>query len=223
MYVWSDSTMVSLTGVSVLENIATFDGGGVAITSVNGSLSALDSSFDSNQATNGGGGGIYATVPTTIDLSNISNNTARASGGLIVGDHPLVMTDSAVVGNEAREDNGGGINAFRTTANLTNVTISHNSSIAGRAAGVSAEGGVFTNVTVADNGPGFGVWGVFATITVRNSIIALNDGDCGGGVASPAPTLRVTAPAERRFKRTHARAACAESAREDADPRAADR
>lgn len=163
-------------------------GGGIHINNTNVTLN-LDNSTITNNVTGNGvtvghrlGGGI-SNDGGTLRLSNsaVTNNSALspgggsfASGGGIYNGGALVLTNSTISGNSVNDGasataTGGGIRHFTTStsqpsgmANITNTTITDNTSDPG-------------------NGGGIGVSNSVGTFKLSNTTIANNTGgDCGG-------------------------------------------
>jgi predicted outer membrane repeat protein len=133
---------------------STNGGGGVFS---NSSLRVRNSTFDGNTSASTGGAIYMADIADIVD-STISNNTASngSGGGIFASTVGISLSRSTVAANHA-SGNGGGINGG--PVDLTNSTITGNTST-GIGAGVAAS--VFTSsyVTVALNtsgGPGGGV------------------------------------------------------------------
>ena len=131
----------------------------------------------------------------TMTDSIVSANTATsAAGGICINTPATVnLTNVTISGNTATTLYGGGVYILGGgIANLTNVTISGNT--APDAGGVLTAGAGMTNIlysTIANNHKTSGtVGGVhnYATMNIRNSIVAGNDGDeCGiNGFTQPS-------------------------------------
>ncbi|MFN2638209.1 MAG: choice-of-anchor Q domain-containing protein, partial [Gemmatimonadaceae bacterium] len=132
------------------------------------------------------GGGIYnnGAAETIISNSTISGNAAGSAGGLYnTGDGFLTIADSTISGNSG---NGGGILNDNGTVNITNSTISGNSA-------QFFGGGIYnfstitiTNSTIAGNTAGSsgggGISNGSGTVTIKNTIIALNTSASGPDV-----------------------------------------
>ena len=154
----ADSGSLFLTRVVMTGNEAFSNGG--AIAQFAGLLSLTDSALDANVVTSRGGG-LYAGTNTTIGITRctFSNNEATL-GGAIQSFGMLTMENSTISGNSGSAGTGGIINVGTMT--LNNVTITNNTSdeeSAGRAGGISSNGGV---------------------LNVRNTIIAGNQNTAGG-------------------------------------------
>jgi hypothetical protein len=205
----NDKSILTLTNCSVVDNIASYGGGGI-YNNDGGSLTIVNSIISSNSAAGGKypfGGGI-AGGSLTITNSTISGNSAAgggppccigAGGGIAGGG---TMTNSTITGNYAGLD-GGGISGGGT---IINCTISNNSAgggtnyLPGTGGGISG-GGTITNCTISGNsvfgdpfkGAGLG-GGLYAVgiATISNSTLSGNyiAYGFGGGIYNRA-TLEI--------------------------------
>jgi len=184
----------TLTGCTVSDNLARDAGGGIYA----GDAFLFSSRVDRNGAeTSGGGirgnkvnltnctvsgnfantfrgGGIWASETADLTSSTVSGNSAGLHGGGIWALKTTTLTNSTVSGNRA-EEFGGGVDTGEGI--FVNVTIAKN--IAGYGGGVAIDQGSFLNVTIAENIARYGGGGVHregttGTLTVKNSLIALN-------------------------------------------------
>jgi hypothetical protein len=136
----------------------------LAYPSNGGGLFAMNSATIADSSITGcygglGGGGVYTYSGTlTIERSTISGNSALHAGGAYAGFGAMSIIDSTISGNMA---NGSGAGGLRALYGLDIV----NSTISGNVA-VSNGGGVE-----------FG-----STATIRNSTIAFNQANLGGGI-----------------------------------------
>jgi hypothetical protein len=175
-----------------------------------------DSKVESNKALQpnvleSGGGGIYTTPGSLVSLirSSVSNNTSTRSGGGLVVQGTVTMTEVTISdnngygpggiynkgtitlnrvtisGNNATNGGLGGGIFNNGTATLTNVTISNNPTGGGF---YNVGPASMTNVTVVNNGAIGGVLGRLDTLTLKNTVIAGNDDvNCdtfGGSIVS---------------------------------------
>ena len=178
----NDQATLTLTNCSVVNNVASGSGGGIA----GGSLTIIDSTISGNSAvgpfpfTFGSGGGISG--GGTITNSTIADNYAGTDGGGISG--------GGIISNCTISDNGagGGENNFP-----------------GAGGGING-GGIIGNCTISDNsvfgspakGPGLG-GGIYAagTVTISNSTFSDNyilfygngAGICNGGTLEIGNTI----------------------------------
>jgi hypothetical protein len=188
----NDQATLTLTNCSVVNNVASQSGGGIADGFAGGSLNIINSTISGNSAvgpfpfTFGYGGGI--------------------SGGGII-------TNSTITGNYSGST-GGGIAGSGT---ITNSTISYNSAGGGKnnfpgdGGGISG-GGIITNCTISGNsvfgsplkGPGLG-GGIHAFgATINNSTFSGNyilfygngGGICNGGTLEIGNTILNTGAAQ---------------------------
>jgi len=176
----SGTNVLTITGSTVSGNTADNDGAGVFFNSgAGGTLDVTDSTVagNSNSGTTGDGGGLFFDgADLTISGSAITGNTAGGDGGGLYMFGDGTITNTTVSGNTSEQfDSGGGI---WVVGNLTllNVTIADNIAETTPAPQVSANAfGVPADV-------GGGIFNADANVTVKNTIIANNEGgDCGGG------------------------------------------
>jgi CSLREA domain-containing protein len=131
----------------------------------------------------GSGGGIenFGTLALTDVV--LDGNRAGSSGGGLVTLGPATLFNVSITNNQARTG-GGGIDNFGGVLSLTNVTLSGNSAGGPGGGGLYQErlstgspSATLTNVTVANNialGGAAGIEPIDGTITLRNSIVAVN-------------------------------------------------
>jgi predicted outer membrane repeat protein len=182
-------------------NKATSSGGGIynaktgaALNS--GVLEARNSTFNTNQAISGDGGGIYNAIGTTLTSDNniFSKNTGRNGGGIYNASGASVTITTNLINNGTATTLGGGIANFGTIVSMDNTLIQGNKATSSSGAG----GGVFnvgtaniTNTTIKSNstaGQGGGIYNGFngttpGTLTLRNnSLVSGNSAARGGGI-----------------------------------------
>src|SRR5262245_55565891 len=191
-------------------NLLTINGNGATITRAAGSpdfgIFAVNSgafvTLSDLTLTNGNnpvfGGGIYSLGTLTLSNSTLSGISAKGDGGGIYSEGTLTLSSSTLSGNRA-ELFGGGIFSFSTLI-LTNSTLSGNSA-KGDGGGIFSRSTLeLSNSTLSGNmanGGGGGIANVgFATVT--NATITANRADAdfdntgqGGGIYTPADTLRL--------------------------------
>ncbi len=134
---------VSLTRVTVRDNVTTEQGSGIANA---GRLSLLESTVDNNRnlSSFGGrgvtaeGGGIhnFSTGSVTIDRSTISNNFSLRGGGITNNFGQMTISNSTISGNTARNSGGGILNRGYGTGPKGTLNIGF-STIVGNQANVS--------------------------------------------------------------------------------------
>lgn len=165
----------------------------------------IDNSTISGNTAGGLGGGIYLYSPDDgnwlITNTTLSGNDAAAGGGIFFysADHPLLIQNSTISGNQATAGDGGGIYFY----NLYGGTTLDHTTVAGNSASGSG-GGIFlqnselslTNSIVADNTAATDddlSTGVEATFNTSFSLIespgAANVNDTGGTVLNQDPQL----------------------------------
>ncbi len=182
---WGGAILV-FDGASVTVNSTTFnlnqarEGGAVYIT-LNSKLTMNDNStFTNNKANHGGG--IYNEGTLNITNSTLNGNKATYSGGGILSFTTLILTNVTLNANEA--DDGGGINN-PGTATLTNVTLSNNKAKDG--GGISEFKGDVTaiNTTFSGNSAtsrGGGLLNDDSDARLTNVTFSGNSAPDGGGI-----------------------------------------
>lgn len=161
----SSSSVINLTGVSVLNNVAWGNGGAIYSP---GAVNVLMSNFSGNLArgltpamepspATGHGGAIYLTASGALNLSlsSFSGNTAAKSGGAVYNGGTVNISDSALSGNIAHSsgENQGGGALFN--ANNAKVTVTR-TAFSGNLAPAGSGGALYNNlnagaVTVSDS------------------------------------------------------------------------
>lgn len=189
---------LTLDGVTIRDNAATSDGGGLWADGFNMDLTIRDSEITGNTA-GADGGGVYIEDtggPLRIERTTISGNAAGQEGGGIYfydPDTSMTLDQLAITGNTAATK-GGGIYLYDTdatgTLGLTNSTISGNTAATG--GGIYLYGPdnpvLIENTTVSGNtatGAGAGgieVQAASTGMTFRHTTIAGNQtaGTVGG-------------------------------------------
>ena len=160
----------TLTGSTVTGNSATRGGGiSVATTAL---VSIADSTISSNTSTSDGAG-LYSIVASSanppaavsIERSTFDDNTLTGSGeggGMKVGGRSLEVTNSTISNNSSGNIGGGISVSEAAVATINNTTITGNSA-AGNGGGLYANGGVVTinQGTIAANTAGDKAGGVW--------------------------------------------------------------
>ncbi len=151
--VWGRSS-VALNGVTISNNSAAKDGGGVLVTAPYG-LWVFDSTISGNTATFGGG--IYSGGDMYMEDSTISGNTATAGGGISEGSGAAAINGSTVADNHAAygthcgtECTGGGINFAGIPTVRSNL---HDTIVDGNTGSVGPDVFVPTGLAVASKLP----------------------------------------------------------------------
>lgn len=166
------------------------------------SLSMVDTTVSGNQSLVNSGG-IDSDGTATVSHSSIVGNIAENDAGGIDLFGTATITDTTVSGNVAMgnddvppEGRGGGIEVRSdTTLTLTNSTVTGNSATADGAGLRIATGGgnsaTLNNVTITGNvadsdtggapGDGGGISNPEGSVTVKNSVVAGNTDNSGGG------------------------------------------
>lgn len=145
---------------TVSGNVSQDVAGGIAHGS--GQLIVINSTLDSNSASNGGA--LETSGLATIENTTFSNNSAT-DGGAILGLGELTMINSTIADNHAA-NNGGGLYRYETGSGAWNV---YNSTIAYNDADSDAD----------HNGSGGGIYvmqesGVVGTLNIYNTLVAGN-------------------------------------------------
>jgi hypothetical protein len=197
-----DNATANLIRVRALRNLANTGGG---LNAYRAEYDIFDSVIDSNQATNGFGGGIAAfssNVPgspvrpaSIINVSQtlVRNNAATTGGGIVVaGDTTMglqatmSLTNSVVDGNHA-PNQGGGILLSMATLSASNSLITRNAGGAGGVMMVSASSATITGTAISHNTAGQFGGGIFfdagSSLNLSASQVYDNTaGSRGGGV-----------------------------------------
>ncbi len=134
----------------------------------------------------GSGGGIYNLGTLIIQQSTVAGSSADEGGGILHSGGTLLVRQSTLAGNTALY--GGGILVVGGTVTLENSTLSGNtatgtaSSGGGGAIDLYSGTGVITNSTIVSNtavSPNqakSGLWLENGTLSLHNSIVAINNG-----------------------------------------------
>lgn len=160
-----DSAKLYIEDCAIINNVATYEGGGVFSA---GELIVIDSLIDGNEASQQSGGGIYAWGTITITNTAISNNKALngADGGIHgygESDDLLIITGSSIVDNEAVLSAGVGTGS--NSVRIENSIISGNKSTHWGAFSGGGNSIQFKNVNITDNSN----TGIFAIDSNRNN------------------------------------------------------
>jgi CSLREA domain-containing protein len=172
--------------ITVSNNTAARSGGGLDLSDT---TVIADSRIINNlsAASFGNGGGISADDSLTITNTTISGNKAKTGGGIaIAGAGENFNISGSTISDNIAVSNAGGIRNSSANLNLTNSTVSGNStetssSTDGFGGGLSIEGGTstLTHVTIVNNislsgGSGIFRFGTSGAVNIRNSILANN-------------------------------------------------
>jgi hypothetical protein len=155
---------------------------GAGICTSAGAMNITNSIISGNVSAggSGNGGGIENNAAMNITGSTISGNSApfNGSGGGIANSGGLTITDSTVSGNTAGGQSQGGGIFNNNTLTVINSTITGNSASGGNGGGglLSIKNALLINDTIVGNlgDNGGGVCQFEGTVTVQNTIIALN-------------------------------------------------
>ena len=170
----NDTGIITITDSRITNNVAQYgDGGGLS--NFSGDLTITRSTISTNSSVTDGGGISNVSARVIVRDSTIDNNTAGGDGGgiaTITG--PLTLINSTVSGNVGNV-RGGGIQTDNALVQIIQSTITANqANISGGGIGTLNDG-----IFAGDN---------FASITIRNSIVAGNTSTTGPDfVAPPTP------------------------------------
>jgi hypothetical protein len=159
---------LTVSNAIIANNRADFGGG---IYSGGGTLAINNSTISGNHSCPslqpvGYGGGIYSGGTLTINNSTLNDNSVR-SGGQGAGQ-------------------GGGILVESGSASLNNITVSNNNADGGDGGILLYSGTASLNNSTVSNNNG---WGLAGAVTVKNSIVANNRGNCKSHVTSSGYNL----------------------------------
>lgn len=199
--IFSGSSTVTLSGVTISGNVATFQGGGVFTDGFLGSMTINDCLISDNSAgTDGGGIGLHNA--SVITRSVVAGNRAGGvGGGIAIEGVSLQIANSTINANHSAAD-GGGISSFQTPVTIQNSTVSANGAHANgggiRQAGMPGILRLF-HVTVAGNaadtdlggiGTGGGLYRAAASDAneVWNSLLVENSADGAASDCAGDPT-----------------------------------
>lgn len=160
------------------------NGGGIYMDGVGQSLVICGTTISGN-AGNAYGGGLFRVSndgsgateidPITVDANTIPDHDPSMAGGLYLQGMAIELTNTTISNNESRSAAGLFVGP-NSTANLTNVTIAHNTALSGLAGGVffsDPVSGTLLNCTLAHNrAPGEVA---FAAATVGGSAVTLTN------------------------------------------------
>ena len=211
-------TVVLNNSVLTGNNGITGQGGGIFTANATLTNSTVSQNQTSNQ-----GGGIFATSLTMTNSSVTGNqSTGDQGGGLFLINGSSTLTASTISGNTSADDGGGiflngsiNVNA-PALLTITNSTISNNTNSGGSGGGMfilSFATVTITSSTISGNNsisnPGGGISNVGASVTLGNTIVAINTNSncvgtitnggtnmqfpgttCGAGITSADPLLQ---------------------------------
>ena len=185
--------LLTLSDVTLSENLAQGSGahgGGIYST---GTLSLAGVTLHANEA-DGHGGGIYSSGPLTISQSTITDNAAKGSGGGVFMKGTLTLSDSTLSGNSADGD-GGGLYLYSGALTLTDTQFAENSA-GGSGGGVYGRSGSLNlkNVTFDTNSAGAhgGAISNSGTSTVNDSEFSGNSAGGRGGAVNNQGSISLT-------------------------------
>lgn len=173
--IWNDGTL-TVTDVTMSENTAVTDGGGIYSTGDSASLTITQGIFISNEAggsggavwsggeitlsggefssniaTSGSGGALYCESDVTAgNQIKLNENQAAQSGGAIYAVGNVIASDGSIIANEAGTF-GGAIYIAGTSSQLENLVISGNKAETGSGGGIyiaNGAGATLTGMTI---------------------------------------------------------------------------
>ncbi len=185
--VYANNSLILAGNVTVNNNTAGNTGGGIYKSNTgNTFIITTDRTFltvNGNEAkglvaggtTNGLGGGIYIAAALPLDLTNavtnISNNTARVSGGGIYTTGTLTFKDATISNNTAQTISGGGIYTNNTIL-ATNVKISgNNAALQGGGIYINTQGLTIFDSEISGNKAGQQGGGVYTVVNNQNNFV----------------------------------------------------
>ena len=190
---------------STIENNSGGSAGGLYLFGEAADATITNSTFRNNRTTSAtyGLGGAITTwngADLTVRGSTLDQNSGR-SGGAIYNESALttivVAADTMISGNEATDDNGGGIYNVGGTLGLTDVTLAGNQSrfvgggIFNKSGSLTATNIVFNNNSAYVGGGG-GVSNHDASATLTNAIFRENSSySSGGGIGNGSSGILV--------------------------------
>jgi Domain of unknown function (DUF4214) len=203
------SGIVVITNSTIRDNFAAFTGGGFSDENNGLGTLAISNSLFVNNSAGGNGGALFMSGPSfsIADTEVRGNSSGGSGGGLFDGGVTMDVVDSTFSGNTA-SGNGGGLEVQTTGSGssgsaITNTTIVHDRALnnaGGNTGGGIDASGTFTGSLVllsdtitgnyADTGGGLFWAGASGTVTVQNTVIALNIVTTAGpDAANPAGTF----------------------------------
>jgi predicted outer membrane repeat protein len=186
-----DGGDVTIDGLSISGGAVSDNGGGI-YASLDTTLTVSNSEISGNSARYNYGGGIYGGGTLTVSNTTVSGNSSNLGGG-IFGGGTLTVSNTTIFGNSAATA-AGGIYGAGGTLTVSNTTIFGNSSPYG--GGIYGSGGTLTvsYSTGSGNSASYG-GGIFGagTVTISNSTVSGNSASYGGGIyASYRSVVEIT-------------------------------
>ncbi len=180
-----DGATLTVSGTAFTSDMAGSGSGG-AIDVAAGSLTGTSLMLQTNSALSGGAIAIadsaHATISSNSNITSNSSTGSGLSGGGILNNGTLTVSDSTIAQNIA-VGNGGGIESTGTLT-LEGSTLADNLAFAGGALDTNAGTASLTNTTIAGNTASSGSGGINNTsgdVTTVNTTIAYNVNTAGGG------------------------------------------
>ncbi len=167
----SSSDGFAVSGLHLTHGLAPSGDGGGAVSFVGvGRLRLSDVLIDESEATDTGGGVLFAGGLLVLEDSRISGNVASVGGGLTAYQGVSRIKRTTISGNEVAQA-GGGVLTGLASMSIENSTISGNTSHAGGGPGNIGFGGGIVNY--------YGL-----ELSIESTTITGNSAASGGGIAS---------------------------------------
>ncbi|MFH1843837.1 MAG: FlgD immunoglobulin-like domain containing protein [bacterium] len=175
----------SFTDVTVSENVAENNGGGMYNEEAPSLLTRV--TFAGNYTTSefGIGGGMQCNGPATLDNCSFIANSSVDGGGLYCDGPSLILTNCVFKGNSAPDGSGGGMSSVDAWPQLFDVRFEQNLAVSG--GGINIVGGApsLNRVTLYDNESDFLGGGMFidgSPAMLDSVTFSSNSSFMGGGL-----------------------------------------
>ena len=185
------SGTATLSGVTIADNIAQIDGGGVFLTATTASLVVENASIvTGNHITTGVGGGIAAAGGNvTVRGSTVTNNHAQVGGGgvYLTGGALTLAAGASVTANKTVTGGGGGLAVISGTVTISASVVSRNEAaldgggLYAPGGNVTVRGGAVITGNTISLGRGGGLYVDGIRLDADDADISGNVGAIGGG------------------------------------------
>ncbi|WP_089101791.1 hypothetical protein [Streptomyces hyaluromycini] len=176
---------LTLVKVDVIDNTASLNGGGVAL-STNATANIRRSWVAFNNALNGAG--LYSQGTLTVDNSEIGRNHARALGGGLLQNGSIAFIHASIISRNTANDGGGGVvNTGGASTTISESKIANNTTSGAQGGGIVNAGATLTleksevsgNVVGGPGGDGGGIYNsnvgaVTGTLYIKGSKVIRN-------------------------------------------------
>ena len=186
---------VTITGSGAPTTVIDGDGIDRVFDVISGTVTITDLTVQGGDAASNDGGGLHvgATADVTVSRAVFTGNAAKGGGG--VANLGIVSLNDVTIDSNSATQSGGGIENTGS-ASLVGVTVSNNTNIGNNGGGIDSAGGDLsaTNVTVSGNSAAMNGGGVYAItiVNLQNVTITDNTAPNGSGLrAMPAATVSV--------------------------------